>query len=67
MGRQREHAKCRRSRWPTLKLGYERENWGVDLNITNLFDKDYVASCQGINVCSYGEGRSFKLKAHFTW
>ncbi len=49
------------------KIGYERENWGVDLNVTNLFDKEYVSSCQGINVCSYGEGRSLKLKAHFTW
>jgi iron complex outermembrane receptor protein len=49
------------------KIGYKKDNWGVDLNVTNLFDKDYVASCQGINVCSYGEGRSFKLKAHVTW
>ncbi|PDQ18626.1 TonB-dependent siderophore receptor [Mesorhizobium sanjuanii] len=50
-----------------LKLGYEKENWGVDLNITNLFDKTYVASCQTLATCSYGEGRSFKLKAHTTW
>ncbi|MGC4026612.1 MAG: TonB-dependent siderophore receptor [Mesorhizobium sp.] len=49
------------------KIGYERENWGVELNVTNLFDKTYVASCQGALVCSYGEGRSFKLKAHATW
>ncbi|RJT38602.1 TonB-dependent siderophore receptor [Mesorhizobium waimense] len=52
-----------------LKLGYERENWGVDLNITNLFDKTYVSGCQTTTVvaCSYGEGRSFKLKAHTSW
>lgn len=50
-----------------LKLGYERDNWGVDLNVTNVFDKTYVSSCQGVNVCSYGEGRAFKLKAHATW
>lgn len=49
------------------KVGYERDNWGVDLNVTNLFDEDHVSSCQGSNVCSYGEGRSFKLKAHVTW
>lgn len=53
-----------------LKLGYEKDNWGIDLNVTNLFDKTYVASCQ-INAlgdtCSYGEGRSFKLKLHTTW
>lgn len=40
-----------------LKLGYEKDNWGVDLNVTNLFDKSYVAGCQGIYVCGYGEGR----------
>ena len=50
-----------------LKVGYTRDNWGVDLNVTNVFDKTYVSSCQDPNVCSYGEGRSFKLKAHATW
>ena len=49
------------------KIGYERENWGVDLNVTNLFDKEYVASCQGTNVCSYGEGRSLQAQGAFTW
>jgi iron complex outermembrane receptor protein len=50
-----------------LKLGYTKDNWGVDFNVTNVFDKEYVSGCQGVNVCSYGEGRSFKLKAHATW
>jgi iron complex outermembrane receptor protein len=50
-----------------LKFGYSKDNWGVDLNVTNLFDKIYVAACQGVNVCSYGEGRSIKLKAHRSW
>ena len=50
-----------------LKLGYEKENWGVDLNVTNLFNKTYVASCQTTLTCSYGEGRSFKLKVHTSW
>lgn len=26
-----------------LKLDYEKDNWDVDLNVTNLFDKNYVA------------------------
>ena len=50
-----------------LKLGYKKNNWGVDLNVTNLFDKDYVSGCQGVYVCSYGEGRKALLKAHLTW
>ncbi|WP_313193955.1 TonB-dependent siderophore receptor [Shinella zoogloeoides] len=52
------------------KIGYKKGNWGVDLNVTNLFDKSYVSACQ-INIygqaCSYGEGRSFKLKAYTSW
>lgn len=48
------------------KIGYQKDNWGVDLNVTNLFDETYVASCQTDLTCSYGEGRSFKLKAYTT-
>ncbi|PRD43796.1 TonB-dependent siderophore receptor [Phyllobacterium phragmitis] len=50
-----------------LKLGYEKDNWGVDLNVTNLFDKDYVAGCQTVFSCGYGEGRKALLKAHVKW
>jgi iron complex outermembrane receptor protein len=50
-----------------LKLGYEKNNWGIDFNVTNLFDKTYVAACQSPTACYYGEGRSFKLKLHTTW
>ena len=50
-----------------LKLGYKKDNWGVDLNVTNVFDKEYVAGCKGVNVCGYGEGRRALLKAHMTW
>jgi iron complex outermembrane receptor protein len=49
------------------KIGYEWDNWGIDLNVTNVFDEAYVASCQGVTVCSYGEGRVVKLKTHVTW
>lgn len=50
-----------------VKLGYNKKNWGVDLNVTNLFDEEYVSGCQGLLVCSYGEGRKALLKAHVTW
>jgi iron complex outermembrane receptor protein len=49
------------------RLGYDRETWGADLNVTNLFDEDYVASCQTAITCSYGEGRSVKLRAYAKW
>lgn len=48
-------------------IRYEKDNWGVALNVSNLFDKDYVASCQGLNSCGYGAGRTFILKASTSW
>lgn len=49
------------------KVGYEKDNWGVDLNVTNIADTRYVTSCNGQYTCSYGEGRSFKLRAFAKW
>lgn len=49
------------------RIGYDWGGWGVDLNVTNLFDKEYVVGCQTTITCSYGEGRSFKLRAHVSW
>lgn len=49
------------------RIGYDWGDWGIDLNVTNIFDERYVASCQGANVCSYGEARVFKLKTHVIW
>ena len=49
------------------RIGYDWDHWGIALNVTNIFDEKYVSSCQGENVCSYGEGRVIKLKSHVTW
>ncbi|SCM77529.1 TonB-dependent siderophore receptor [uncultured Pleomorphomonas sp.] len=49
------------------RIGYSRDNWGVDLNVNNIFDTDYVASCQTAYSCGYGEGRVIKLTGHFSW
>lgn len=48
-------------------IRYEKDNWAVALNVANLFDKDYVASCQGVSLCGYGAGRTFMLKASTSW
>ncbi|MDX3928192.1 MAG: TonB-dependent siderophore receptor [Shinella sp.] len=50
-----------------LKVGYQKNNWGVDFNVTNLFDKEYVAGCQTSLNCGYGEGRKALLSAHVKW
>lgn len=48
-------------------IRYKKDNWAVALNVSNLFDKDYVATCQGLNGCGYGAGRTFMLKASTSW
>lgn len=49
------------------KIGYAEDNWGVDLNVNNLFDKTYVAACQTEYSCAYAEGRTAMLKFHINW
>jgi iron complex outermembrane receptor protein len=48
-------------------IRYQRDNWGVALNVTNLFDKDYVKSCQGISGCGYGDARTVTVSANYKW
>ncbi len=48
-------------------IRYEKDSWGVALNVTNLFDKAYVKGCDGEAVCGYGDGRTFTLSAHTKW
>ncbi|MEM8974372.1 MAG: TonB-dependent siderophore receptor [Pseudomonadota bacterium] len=50
-----------------LKLGYNQENWGVQFNVSNLFDKRYVAACQTALSCSYGEARRAQVKVTTKW
>lgn len=48
-------------------IRYEKDNWAIALNASNLFDKRYVASCQSDVSCGYGAGRTFMLKASTSW
>lgn len=48
-------------------IRYEKNGWGAALNVTNLFDKDYVKGCQGINTCGYGDQRTITLKLSKSW
>ncbi|WP_337184478.1 TonB-dependent siderophore receptor [Shinella sp.] len=48
-------------------IRYEKDNWSIALNASNLFDKRYVASCQSAASCGYGAGRTFMLKASTSW
>ena len=49
-------------------LSYEGEKYDLALNVSNLFDKEYVASCGNRDFfCFYGEGRRVTGKAAFRW
>ncbi|WP_152045023.1 TonB-dependent siderophore receptor [Aureimonas psammosilenae] len=48
-------------------LRYNRDNWGVSANVTNVFDKKAVSGCQNTYACGYIEGRGVLFKGHVSW
>ena len=48
-------------------LRYERDDWGVTLAASNIFDTAYVASCQSMTSCGYGAGRTVTLSVNKSW
>ncbi|WP_281277323.1 TonB-dependent receptor domain-containing protein [Paracoccus methylarcula] len=49
-----------------LAASYTRGNIETSLNVSNLTDETYVASC-GFSYCSYGEGRTVSAKVSYKW
>ena len=48
-------------------IGYTYKNADLSFNVTNIFDKKYVAACAGENSCYYGERRALEAKLTFKW
>lgn len=48
-------------------IRYQIGNWGMALNVTNLFDKAYVKSCNGQSGCGYGDARTVTVSANYRW
>jgi len=49
-------------------LSYKKDNKTFSLNVSNIFDKDYVASCFDAGFgCFYGEGRRVTASMKLTW
>ena len=46
---------------------YKKDNWEAALNVTNLFDKEYVRGCQGDSTCGYGDVRTITFKLSKVW
>ena len=47
-------------------IAYERDNWRLALNVSNLTDKRYVTTCQS-GACYFGEGRNVALTLSSTF
>lgn len=59
-------------RVPSFTLGdaqvhYERAGWRLAVNVTNLADETYVASCSGLTACFYGERRRITGSVSYRW
>ena len=48
-------------------LRYKKDDWGVALTVSNIFDTSYVSSCQSLTSCGYGAGRTATLSVHKSW
>jgi iron complex outermembrane receptor protein len=48
-------------------IRYEKNDWKASLNVTNLFDKEYVAGCNTTSFCGYGEARTATFKISKVW
>lgn len=49
-----------------LGASYSRDNYEAKLNISNLTDEVYLATC-GFSYCSYGEGRTISAEVKYKW
>ena len=50
-----------------LALHYEWQNWRTALNVINLTDKVYVASCASATSCFYGDRRRITASVSYKW
>lgn len=48
-------------------IRYKINDWSLAVNVTNLFDKVYVKSCQGYSSCGYGDARTVTVSASYRW
>jgi iron complex outermembrane recepter protein len=50
-----------------LLLAYNKDNWRLALNVTNVADTRYVAACYSLSGCFYAEGRKAIAKLTYRW
>jgi iron complex outermembrane receptor protein len=50
-----------------LAVHYEWQNWRTAINVINLTDKIYVASCASATSCFYGDRRRVTASVSYKW
>ncbi|HEV7434304.1 MAG TPA: TonB-dependent siderophore receptor [Pseudorhizobium sp.] len=48
-------------------IRYEKNDWRASLNVTNVFDEEYVSGCNTNLFCGYGEARTVSFKLSKKW
>ncbi|MBM7331631.1 TonB-dependent receptor, partial [Agrobacterium sp. S2] len=48
-------------------LDHKYDGLEARLSVTNLFDKHYVAACNGYGTCSFGKRREITFRLDYTW
>jgi iron complex outermembrane recepter protein len=48
-------------------IHYEIKNWRYAINVTNIADKTFVASCQTATACLYGDRRRAVASVSYKW
>ncbi|MGK6313091.1 TonB-dependent siderophore receptor [Neorhizobium sp. DT-125] len=48
-------------------IRYEKNDWKASLNVTNLFDEEYVSGCNTNLFCGYGQARTATFKLSKVW
>lgn len=48
-------------------IRYEKGNYAAALNVSNLFDEEFVGSCSSPTACFYGDAREVKATLTYKW
>ncbi|MCC2610577.1 TonB-dependent siderophore receptor [Neorhizobium petrolearium] len=48
-------------------IRYRKDGWEGSINVTNVFDKEYVRGCGGAYTCGYGDARTVTFKLSKVW
>lgn len=69
-----DHFGDARNEWETpaytlldASVHYDFAGWRLQLNASNLADKEYVSTCNAVYWCYYGYGRTVTATARFRW